>query len=135
MLTDQTTDNPIRELSEEEDLTDELTREDTCVRTLTVPEEMNGRRLDLIMSTMVEDCSRSVCQKMIEDGLVTCGDSLCSKPGQKMRSGQVLTVRIPQPEEITIEAQDIPLDILYEDDDLIVVNKPKGMVVHPAPGH
>ena len=135
MLTDQTTDNPIREFSEEEDLTDELTREDTCVRTLTVPEEMNGRRLDLIMSTMLEDCSRSVCQKMIEDGLVTCGGSSCSKPGQKMRSGQVLTVCIPQPEEITIEAQDIPLDILYEDDDLIVVNKPKGMVVHPAPGH
>ena len=135
MLTDQTIDKEIREFCEEEDLTEESGSGVACVRTLTVPEEMNGKRLDLVMSTLLDNCSRSVCQKMIEDGLVTCGGSSCSKPGQKMRSGQVLTVCIPQPEEITIEAQDIPLDILYEDDDLIVVNKPKGMVVHPAPGH
>ena len=96
MLTDQTIDNEIREFCEEEDLTEESGSEDACVRTLTVPEEMNGKRLDLVMSTLLDNCSRSVCQKMIEDGLVTCGDSLCSKPGQKMRSGQVLTVRIPQ---------------------------------------
>ena len=103
--------------------------------TVTVPSEMNGRRLDVLLSELLEDCSRSVCRKLIEEGRVCSGDTVFRKAGQKMRGGEVLTVAIPQPEEIHIEAEDIPLDILYEDDDVIVVNKPKGMVVHPAPGH
>ena len=103
--------------------------------TVTVPSEMNGRRLDVLLSELLEDCSRSVCRKLIEEGRVCSGDTVFRKAGQKMRGGEVLTVTIPQPEEIHIEAEDIPLDILYEDDDVIVVNKPKGMVVHPAPGH
>ena len=103
--------------------------------TVTVPSEMNGKRLDVLLSELLEDCSRSVCRKLIEEGRVCSGDTVFRKAGQKMRGGEVLTVTIPQPEEIHIEAEDIPLDILYEDDDVIVVNKPKGMVVHPAPGH
>ena len=103
--------------------------------TVTVPPEMNGKRLDVLLSELLEDCSRSVCRKLIEEGRVCSGDTVFRKAGQKMRGGEVLTVTIPQPEEIHVEAEDIPLDILYEDDDVIVVNKPKGMVVHPAPGH
>lgn len=127
------------ELISDEEIPDAETAEDPAAGdnscTLTVPAEMNQKRLDVILSELLSDCSRSVCRKLIEDGRVRCADTVYQKAGQKMRAGEILTVSIPKPEEINIEAEDIPLDILYEDDDVIVVNKPKGMVVHPAPGH
>lgn len=105
------------------------------IRTLTVVPELDGCRLDVVLGTMLEDCSRSACRKLIEEGCVSAGDAALKKASQKMRAGQGIAVRIPQPDVLEVAAEDIPLDILYEDDDVIVVNKPKGMVVHPAPGH
>ncbi len=80
------------------------------------------------------DISRSRVQKLIEDGFVTI-DGMAVKDSQKVAAGQVVMVEIPDAKPVKIEAEDIKLDILYEDDDVLVVNKPKGMVVHPANGN
>ena len=73
-------------------------------------------------------------QKLIENGLVTVNGKAV-KSNYKLRKGDILEVEIPDPEPLEIEAEDIPLDIIYEDKDVVIVNKPQGMVVHPAPGH
>lgn len=112
--------------------------------TFLLTDAMEGKRLDACLSEFIPGQSRSFLQKQITAGKVkllqsseqdpALGISL-EKAGRKMKAGEILSVTIPEPEEIHIEAEDIPLDILYEDADLLVVNKPKGMVVHPAPGH
>ncbi len=96
--------------------------------------EDTGRRIDVYLSDMLEDVSRSALQKLIEKGEILVNGSSVGK-NYKLREGDELTVNIPEPESINILPENIPLDILYEDDDLIVVNKPQDMVVHPAPGH
>ncbi len=78
--------------------------------------------------------SRSALQNLIEQGLVTCGGKAVSK-NFKPKIGDVIEIEIPEPTDIDILPENIPLDIRYEDNDLLVVNKPKGMVVHPAPGN
>lgn len=94
-----------------------------------------GKRMDVFLSEQIPDRSRSYIRKLIEDGNVFSGSGAVTKAGQKMKERQQVKVLLPEPEELKVEPEDIPLDILYEDDDLIVVNKPKGMVVHPAAGH
>lgn len=91
-------------------------------------------RIDKFLNDELPELSRSYIQKLIEDGMVLV-DNNNIKSNYKLRLGDVISVRLPEPEELDIVAQDIPLKIVYEDDDIIVVDKPKGMVVHPAPGH
>ena len=102
---------------------------------LTIGEEMDGVRLDLAVSASLEDCSRSFIQKLFENGRVTVNGRLCTSKKTKAAAGDVITIDIPEPERLSVEAEDIPLDIVYEDSDLLIVNKPAGMVVHPAPGN
>lgn len=97
-------------------------------------EVFSGQRIDSVVADLEEDCSRSYIQKLIKDGIVFVNEKVV-KANYKVNTGDLIRYTIPAPVDLNIEAEDIPLDILYEDDDIIVVNKPKGMVVHPAAGH
>ena len=100
----------------------------------TVDPADTGVRLDKYLSDRIDDLSRSAIAKLIEDGKVTIGD----KPAQKsarLTAGDAVSVIVDAPRPVDIIPENIPLDIVYEDDHLLVVNKPKGMVVHPAPGN
>lgn len=101
---------------------------------LTVSAEHAGERLDKFLSDSVEGLSRSSLTKLIEDGKVTVGEKAVKK-NYKVADGDRITVLIDDPKPVDITPEDIPLDIVYEDEHLLVVNKPKGMVVHPAPGN
>lgn len=102
---------------------------------LTVAEEMSGKRLDSVLAGMMPQYSRSFIQKLFENGSITVGGDPCSEKKRKAAAGDIVEITIPQPERLEVEAEDIPLDIVYEDDELLVVDKPAGMVVHPAPGN
>lgn len=93
-----------------------------------------GMRLDRILAECFSECSRSYLQKLISSGNVYLNDKT-AKASVKPQSGDTVKVIFPELKKLQIEPEPIPLDILYEDADLLVVNKPKGMVVHPAPGH
>lgn len=92
-------------------------------------------RVDALIAEMLEDVSRSRAQQLIEQGLVSIDGQELSSKKLKPDEGALITVHIPDPEPLDVEPENIPLDIAYEDDDVIVVNKPRGMVVHPAPGN
>ena len=94
----------------------------------------SGERLDALLARSIEGLSRSAAQRLIDAGLITCAGQALKK-NRRAAAGEEYEVCMPAAEEAPLTAQDIPLDIVYEDDDLIVVNKPRGMVVHPAPGH
>lgn len=97
-------------------------------------EEFVGERIDKFLSCRLEEVSRSYIQKLIKEGHVSVnGKSV--KANYKLGAGDEISVEIPEAKEPYILPEDIPLDILYEDQDILVVNKPKGMVVHPAAGH
>lgn len=96
--------------------------------------ESIGIRLDKYLTEKLPDYSRSYIQKLLEDGQILV-NGRPSKSNYKLRNGDLITVTIPEAEPLDVEPEDIPLDIVYEDSDVIVINKPKGMVVHPAPGH
>lgn len=93
-----------------------------------------NKRVDVFLNEEMEDISRSALQKNIEKGNITVNGEKISK-NYKLRTGDIVEAELPPPENIDIVPEDIPLDIMYEDDDLIVINKPQNMVVHPAPGH
>lgn len=99
-----------------------------------VMEEQEGERLDKYLSIIYPDISRSFFQKLIKDAGVLVNDK-AEKASYHMNVEDVVTIHFPDAVETTIEPEDIPLDILYEDEDLLIVNKPKGMVVHPSAGH
>lgn len=99
-----------------------------------ITEELEGERIDKCMSILMDSLSRSFIQKLIKDGNVLV-DRVPAKASYKVKTDDEISFYLPKSVEPDILAEDIPLDILYEDDDLIVVNKPKGMVVHPAAGH
>ncbi|MBQ3558305.1 MAG: RluA family pseudouridine synthase [Agathobacter sp.] len=99
-----------------------------------VMEEQEGERLDKFLSIIYPDTSRSFFQKLIKDGGILVNDKV-EKSSYRMSFEDVVTIHFPDAAETSIEPEDIPLDILYEDDDLLIVNKPKGMVVHPSAGH
>lgn len=90
-----------------------------------------GKRLDLFLQERFPSFSRSHFSKLIEDGLVTVNNKKV-KSGWKLRLGEVVEVEFKEPEKISTEAEEVPFDIVYEDDDLVVVNKPQGVVVHPC---
>lgn len=92
-------------------------------------------RLDVLISSKIDSYTRSYFTGLISDGKVTVNGKTVTKAGYKVAPGDEITVDIPEPLSDETVAQDIPLDILYEDDDLIIINKPQGMVVHPGAGH
>ncbi len=93
-----------------------------------------GVRIDAFLSNEIADLSRSFIQKLIEDESILVNDK-ATKSNYKIRLNDKIYVCIPEPKEVEIVPENIPLDIVYEDDDIIIINKPKGMVVHPAAGH
>ena len=101
---------------------------------MTLFADIPGERLDAFLARCAEDLSRSAAQKLIVDGLVTRN----GKPGKKndkLNVGDAVSYEIPEPKAVDIAPKEMPLDIVYEDDCLLVINKPKGLVVHPAAGH
>ncbi|ACT02499.1 RluA family pseudouridine synthase [Paenibacillus sp. JDR-2] len=98
--------------------------------------EQAGERIDkFVTDSLNEDSiSRTQVQEWIKSGAVLVNQNTV-KPNYKLSSGDHVGIRVPEPEDAAIVAEDIPLDIVYEDADVIVINKPRGMVVHPAPGH
>jgi 23S rRNA pseudouridine1911/1915/1917 synthase len=101
--------------------------------TLTVAQGERGR-LDRFVAAQLTDLSRTAVQRLIDDGFVTRNGSPCTA-ATKLTLGDIIVVRIPPPAPTEIIAEDIPLTIVYEDDDLMVIDKPSGLVVHPAAGH
>ena len=99
-----------------------------------VENEDAGKRIDVFLSEENEDISRSAVQKNIENGNILVNGKKVNK-NYKLSAADEISVDIPAPEEAEILPENIPLDIMYEDKDVIVINKPQGMVVHPAPGH
>lgn len=99
-----------------------------------VPDEAAGIRLDLFLTSVLSSMSRSSIQRLVKDGRVEI-DSRPTKANQPVKAGQVVRVTIPEPLDATPAGEPLPLTILYEDQDLVVVDKPAGMVVHPAAGH
>ena len=97
--------------------------------------EMDGTRLDLVLSVALEEFSRRFIQKLFEKGKITVNGSVCTQKKYKASAGDLINIELPEPEKVEVQAEDIPLDIVYEDEDLLIVNKPAGMVVHPAPGN
>ena len=96
--------------------------------------DLSGERLDAFLARSVEGLTRSAAQKLIEGGNVL----VCGRPGKKndkLTPGDTVSVTIPEPKAVEIQPTEMELDIVYEDEDLLVINKPKGLVVHPAAGH
>ena len=93
-----------------------------------------GERLDAFVARICPDLTRSAAQRLIEEGAVT-RNGKNAKKNDKLNVGDEISVVIPEPKEVDIVAREMPLDIAYEDEDVLVINKPKGLVVHPAAGH
>ena len=96
--------------------------------------DIPGERLDAFLARSAPNLTRSAAQKLLEEGCVL----RCGKPGKKsdkLNIGDEISVTIPEPKQVDIVAKEMPLQIVYEDDDVLVINKPKGLVVHPAAGH
>jgi len=104
------------------------------IRTFLVESNDAGKRIDVFLSEKIEDMSRSRIQKLIEDNKIKVNAKEI-KSNYKIKNGDEITVEVPKPVMLQIQAEDIDIDILYEDDDIVVVNKPQGMVVHPAAGN
>ena len=99
-----------------------------------VSQEEKGKRLDAYISSADTDITRTSAQRLIEDGNILVNGKN-AKVSYKIQENDKISVEIPEPKQIELKAQDIPIEIIYEDSDIIVVNKPKGMVVHPANGN
>lgn len=104
----------------------------TEVRTLQVTEPVF--RLDKYLTEKYPELSRSVLQKLIKQGFILVNDS-AAKPSQKLSTGDRIYVELPPPEKVSLVAERIPVEVIYEDDDLLVICKQAGLVVHPSPGH
>lgn len=113
----------------------DTTQTDTAkTRTLTAAEEDAGLRADRFLAEKLPDHSRSYLQTLFKKNLVTV-DGKPVRSSHRVSAGETVSVQIPAPVELTARPEKMDLDILYEDDDLLIVNKPKGMTVHPAPGN
>ena len=100
----------------------------------TLTADRAGERADAFLARSVPDLTRSAAQRLLEEGAVTVNGSAVKK-NYKTTPGDHVVFTLPDPEPIDVQPQNIPLDVVFEDDDVIVVNKPVGLVVHPAPGH
>ena len=104
------------------------------IRRFKVGQPSAGTRLDLYLASVCSDLSRSRVQKLIEEGAAR----VAGRPGRRsrvVRAGEEIEIDVPEPRSVAIEAQDIPLTVLYEDEHLLAIDKPPGVVVHPSPGH
>lgn len=100
-----------------------------------IDESMKGARLDVVLSLTLEELSRNHVQKLIEAGQVELNQEICKIKKTLLKTGDEIEITIPEPEELEVTPENIPLEIVFEDQDLLVINKPKGMVVHPAVGN
>ena len=100
---------------------------------LVVEDDIN-ERIDSYLSKKLEELSRTYIKKLIKDGYIKVND-LQIKPKYVVNKGDVIIIKLPEPEELELIPEDLPIEIVYEDEDVAVVNKPRGMVVHPAPGN
>ena len=96
--------------------------------------DITGERLDAFLARVAPDMSRSSAQRLIDEGCVTLNGKK-PKKNDRLAEGDQISLEIPDPKEVDIAPKDIPLEIVYEDEDVLVINKPKGLVVHPAAGH
>ena len=101
---------------------------------MTILCDREGVRIDAFLAEKVEQLSRSAAQQLLEKGGITVNGKAVKK-NYKTHEGDEITVELPEPEPVELLPENIPLDIRYEDEDVVVINKPKGLVVHPAPGH
>nr|WP_312811533.1 RluA family pseudouridine synthase [Sedimentibacter sp.] len=101
---------------------------------MSIVSDVENERIDVYITGKFTEMSRSSVQKLIADGMITV-NSKSIKANYKLKKDDEINITIPEPEPLDIIAENIPIDIVYEDDDLAVINKPQGMVVHPAPGH
>lgn len=108
---------------------------DSSIFEFMIEEDMKGTRLDLVLSLLIEEASRSHLQKLIEQGEVAVNGTVNDLKKYKVKTGDIVTVAVPEPVLLDVAPEDIPIQIVYEDEDVLVVNKPKGMVVHPAAGN
>ena len=104
------------------------------METKTLTADQAGERLDAFLARSLPELTRSAAQRLLEEGAVTLGGKPAKK-NTKTAPGDVVEVTLPDPQPVEVVPQNLPLDIVYEDADVIVVNKPVGLVVHPAPGH
>ena len=97
--------------------------------------DQDGERLDVFLARRLPELTRSRLRKLIDKGLVTIDERLAAKAGVKLEPGRHVRLTVPPPERTTLEPESIPLSVVYEDDDLLVVDKPAGLAVHPSAGH
>jgi 23S rRNA pseudouridine1911/1915/1917 synthase len=126
------TDDPKDNLDDLDELDD---IDDATSVTVDIGAEQAGQRLDQALAAVAPGLSRSQVQRLIKEGRVTSGGRVCERASGTVADGETYVLDIPPPAPSAHVAQDLPLEILYEDEDLVVVNKPPGMVVHPAAGH
>ena len=107
---------------------------DRCAFTILVEAPDSGKRLDRLIASRIPECSRSLAANLIREGKIRVQDAT-QKPGYRVRSGDEISGYIPSPEPISFMPEPLEIDILFEDNHLIVINKQPGIVVHPAPGH
>ena len=104
-------------------------------RTMIVDQNNHGGRLDLALSALLPELSRTALARLVRDGMVSLDGVVVTKPAQIVEEGMSIGIEIPPPVDQSVIAQDLPLEIVYQDGDIAVVNKPAGLVVHPAAGH
>jgi len=122
-------------MNENNDINEEHEEYEECDENeITIVADMGSERIDVYISSQLENMSRNSVQKLITDGNVTVNNKNI-KANYKTKKNDVIRLHIPEPELLDVKAENIHIEIVYEDDDLAVVNKPQGMVVHPAPGH
>lgn len=101
---------------------------------LTITDEFHNKRLDAALGGLIDTHSRSTLREYIDEGKVAVDSVVITKPSIKVSSGQIVSVTIPDPEDLDAKPQDLPLDIIYQDDDILIINKPINFVVHPGAG-
>lgn len=101
---------------------------------LTITDEFHNKRLDAALGGLIDTHSRSTLREYIDEGKVAVDGIVITKPSIKVSSGQIVSVTIPDPEDLDAKPQDLPLDIIYQDDDILIINKPINFVVHPGAG-
>lgn len=122
-------------MDSDDDLDEVVVAELTTRHTLAVEAGDAGGRLDAVIAANVAELSRAAVQRLIEDGHVRVGGVTAVKAGARLRRGETIEVDVPAAEPLEVVAEDIPLTVLFEDAEVIVIDKPAGLVVHPAPGH
>lgn len=110
-------------------------KEYKLIETIYPGEEARGKRLDAFLEENLEGMTRSYIKKLIDEGDIYIEEKKKVKSGNKLKGSEAVVVRIPEDEILNIEAEDLPIDIVFEDENMVVINKGPGMVVHPAPGN